>query len=77
MLYLRVQSMNKFYIYFSFIFILVLSCNKDDDDNNNNNNPSPDSFFPPNESNLRVAKAALFLFPEYVVSPKEREAALD
>lgn len=33
MLYLRVQSMNKFYIYFSFIFILVLSCNKDDDDN--------------------------------------------
>ena len=33
MLYLRVQSMNKFYIYFSFIFILLLSCNKDDDDN--------------------------------------------
>ena len=33
MLYLRVQSMNKFYIYFSFIFILLLSCNKDDDNN--------------------------------------------
>jgi len=33
MLYLRVESMNKFYIYFSFIFILLLSCNKDDDDN--------------------------------------------
>ena len=31
MLYLRVQSMNKFYIYFFFIFILLLSCNKDDD----------------------------------------------
>lgn len=33
MLYLRVQSMNKFYIYFSFIFILLLSCNKDDNNN--------------------------------------------
>ena len=31
MLYLRVQSMSKFYIYFFFIFILLLSCNKDDD----------------------------------------------
>ena len=32
MLYLRNQSMNKFYIYILLIFSLFLSCNKDDDD---------------------------------------------